>query len=102
MQIRRSDCSHASTSVERQGTRGFDRIEAARALMPYYPRLIAMLQAAPTRPNSAGEIFLTEAEAAVLRAADFATARAGWWAVRLPSWTVRQHNRQSCSKSASP
>lgn len=60
--------------------------------MPYYPRLIMMMQLGRNRLNAAGEIYLTDAEAHVLRTADFVTAQAGWWRVWLPGWVVQQFN----------
>ena len=45
--------------------------------MPYWPRLIALLLAAPDRVSAAGEIELTTAEADLLRACGFSDAGEG-------------------------
>jgi hypothetical protein len=74
-------CAIALLSEERFGVK-----------VPHYPRLIIMLQLGRNRLNAAGEIYLTDAEAHALQAADFVTARTGWWTVRLPGWVVRMHN----------
>ena len=63
--------------------------------MPYFPRLIELLLAAPQRARD-GMIQLTPAEAAMLRACEFPTAAAGWWPippipahVPVPDWLFR-------------
>jgi hypothetical protein len=58
--------------------------------MPYFPRLIQLLLAAPQRIR-AGTIQLTPAEAAMLRACDFLTATADgpWWIPELPAVLAR-------------
>ena len=55
--------------------------------VPYYPRLVDFLIAAPHRVNAAGEIELTVAEADMLRGCDFPTAAEGPWRIpAIPSW----------------
>ena len=51
--------------------------------MPHYLGLIRFLVAAPHRVNSAGEMLLTTAEAAFLRACEFPSAAAGPWKIPL-------------------
>src|SRR5947199_5956880 len=65
-------------------------------IMPYYPTLITWLRVAPQRLNAAGELFLTAAEAEVLRTCDFPTAAPGIWKVPpFPAWLVRSHGLPS-------
>src|SRR5262252_2322598 len=60
--------------------------------MPYYHCLIEWLVLAPHRVNSAGEMELTVAEAATLRACDFLTAAPGRWKIpALPRDLVRAY-----------
>ena len=58
--------------------------------MPHYSPLIFILTRAPHRLSVAGEIYLTEAEAQLLRMCAFVTARFGWWKIPpLPLVLVR-------------
>ena len=59
--------------------------------MPHFPSLVRLLVTAPHRVNGAGEIQLTPAEAAMLRASDFLTATAvGRWQIpALPPHLIR-------------
>src|SRR4051812_42629123 len=50
--------------------------------MPFWPRLIELLVAAPHRVSTIGDIVLTPANAALLRASDFPDAKVGPW--RIP------------------
>src|SRR5262249_46200707 len=60
--------------------------------VPYYQRLIEWLVLAPHRLNSAGQMELTVAEAATLRACDFVTAAPGRWKIPpLPRDLVRAY-----------
>src|SRR5205809_370936 len=84
--MRSMSCVSDSAGDTRDRCRGTtDRVSSMVALsstMPYWPRLIGLLAAAPHRITG-GHVSLTGAEADMLRGCDFADAVAGPW--RLPA-----------------
>jgi len=60
--------------------------------MPHYPGLIRLLVAAPNRASAVGDMILTAAEAALLRACEFSSAAPGPWRIPpLPAALVRAY-----------
>src|SRR5437870_3980762 len=88
--LTRSSAGTIAPSVA-QTTRSSASVEDETS-MPYYPHLIEWLSAAPHRVNAAGEMQLSAAEAAVLRACEFPTAAPGLWKIPpLPRDLVRAY-----------